>query len=400
MIRVVTYQGQEAVAGLRWGSRAARSFWRAMPIAAQWSNRTALLPGGDNLIGTPSLLSLLVSSLPDQASRGTVFFAFEDRSQDLYFAAVTVNGRPRLAQESLFEDRKAFLAFVNRECGNGGIDRIATTAELAKLIQTDIKIALISDLAPAYVPVRIEGAPRNQHTYRVLVGSVAGVGAVVAGFLWLKQPEPEPEVIPKIAVIIDRTVFEQSCLEAFREGWPRAPGWEIVAEGCATPHMHDPALNGTLRTEALAYREYRLKKTYTGEIARRAAEAVHEGTQVNLRVDEQRLFATKAIHAPLIELGQGGDVLPAKLSPAELRDEASAIFLGSHGLKISLGGGADPSVRIELQGSFEEVLATARRMPATAISRLSRNGETITLYLSPLKPRLVPVSSIEKGPLT
>ncbi len=401
MVRVVTYQGQKAVAGLRWGSRANRPFWRAAPIAAHWSTRTAFLQDGENLIGTNSLLSLLAGSLPDKASRGTIFFAFEDVSQDLFFAAVTVTGKPRLAEETVFEDRKTFLAYVNRECGSGGIDGIATTAELAKLINTDVKIALIGDLAQAHIPVRVEGAARKQHTHRMLVGSIAAIGvagcAVFAGFLWAKQPEPEPEVIPKVAVIIDRAVFEQSCLEAFREGWPRAPGWEITGEGCATPDMRDPALNGTPRTEALAYREYRLNKSYNGEIARRAAEAVHEGTKVTLHVEEQRLFATKVIHAPLIEMGQGEGVLPTKPSLADLRDEASAIFLGSLSLKISLPSGAEPRVRIELEGSFEEVLATARRMPVTAISRLSRKGETVTLDLTPEKPRFVPVSSIEKG---
>ncbi|WP_298937233.1 hypothetical protein [uncultured Ruegeria sp.] len=398
MVRVVTYHGQEAIAGLRWERKGNRPLWKPAPIAATWADRTAHLPDGEDLIGTVSLLSLLADSLPDTAVDDTVLLIFADASQDLHFAAVIVRGKPKLAEEMLFEDRESFLDYVTRECDSGRINRLATTQDLVDVLDTDLKVTLFEAPTNSMDPVRIEGNPRKEPSHRLLIAGIAGTGvaaaAVFGSMLWLSSSEANQDAVPKVAVILDRAAFEHGCLEAFAEGWPRAPGWDIVREGCATPEMNDPALSRSSTVGAVAYREYKLRDGYNGEIARRAAEAVHEGTVVELHVGDNRLFATKVIEAPLMEMESGGEAL----SPAELRDAAAEVFLGSARLRVTLPGGAETRVRIEMQGSLEDALSTAHRLPMTGINRLSRTGEIITLDLSPLTPRYMPRSSFEKDP--
>ncbi|WP_170565971.1 hypothetical protein [Ruegeria atlantica] len=409
MVRVVSYHGREAVAGLRWDRKPDRPFWKAAPIAASWSDRSALLPDGKDLIGTASLLSLLVGGLPDQMSRGTMLFAFADPTQDFYFAAVNVDGKPSLSEESLFSDRKELLDHLRRECGQGGIDSIATTPELAALFRSDLKDlkeasdlkeVLIGKPPDGYDPVRVEGKRPKQPGYRALAKLVVVTGlagcAVIGGRHWFTAPEPERDAELMVAVVTDRAAFEQSCLEAFEEEWPRAPGWDVVQEGCATPRMQDPALNGKPVTGAVAYREYQLRGNYDSEIARRAAEAVHEDTDVSLSVENRSLFATKVIQAPVIKAGQGGATVPMAPDPVALRKAAAEVFLGSAGLRVTLPGGSQARVRVELQGSFEDVLSTAGRLPGTRINRLSRQNETVTLELVPIQPHLIPLAAFGK----
>ncbi|EEE35361.1 hypothetical protein RKLH11_4037 [Rhodobacteraceae bacterium KLH11] len=399
MVRVVTYHGQEAVARLRWERKGSHPFWKPAPIAANWADRTALLPDGEDLIGTASLLSLLAGSLPENIVDDTVLLIFADTSQDLYFAAVIVRGKPKLAEEFLFDDRKSFLDYVTRECDSGRIDRLATTSDIADELNTDLKVTLFEAPPDSSNPVRIEGKSRKEPSHHLLRVGVAGsgvVGATVFGtMLWLSFSTPNQAVVPKVAVILDRTAFEHSCLEAFAEGWPRAPGWDIVKEGCATPEMNDPALVRTPPPSAVAYREYKLRGGYNPEIARRAAEAVHENTAVDLHVGDNRLFATKVIEAPLMEMVPGGEAI----STAELRDAAAEVFLGSARLRVTVPSGAETRVRIEMQGSLEDALSMAARLPMTGIARISRIGEIITLDLSPLTPRYMPRSTFEKEPI-
>jgi hypothetical protein len=398
MVRVVTYQGIESVAGLSWRPKAQRQFWQSPPVAADWADRSATIPDGERLIGKASLLSLLVGSVFENALRGTVLFAYSDESQSAYFAVVVVGGKPALGTEQLFQSEAELKEFLTRECSSGQIERLATTADLAAEVHTHIEVVEFDVPSEDFEPVRIDGKVRKQNQNRgLIIGSVVVGGLALfagAGWFWLSHQKPKDEDIPKIAMIVDRTTFSESCLEAFNDEWPLSPGWELTQEGCATREMKDPALLGFSGADAVAYREYQLRRGYNQSVARKAAEAVYDETAVDLRVEGTRLFATKTIRAPLTEVGQGELNQPSAPTAGELLKMAEAVFLGS-AEKVELPGGAGSRIRIELKGSFQDALNRGARLKKIDIARLTRKGSVVTLEVTPQKPRLVPVTSVQ-----
>lgn len=401
MVRVLAYRGIDAVAGLTWGLGTKRQFWQPVPVAAEWADRSATIPDGELLIGKASLLSLLVGSVLENALRGTVLFAYADDAQSVYFAVVVVGGKPALGTEHMFQTDADLKDFLTKECSSGQIERLATTAELAAELHTHIEVVTFDLPSEDYEPVRINGKVREQNQNRgLIIGGVVVGGLALcagAGWFWLSQQEPEHVDVPQIAMIVDRDIFSQSCLEAFSDEWPLSPGWELTQEGCATRDMQDPALQGFGGADAVAYREYQLQRGYNQSVARKAAEAVYEETVVDLRVEGTRLFATKTIRAPLAEVGQGELNQPSAPGAAELLKMAEAVFLGS-AERVELPGGAGTRIRIELKGSFKDALDRGARLSKIDIARLTRKGSVVTLEVTPQKPKLVPVTHVQGKP--
>ncbi|WP_170566170.1 hypothetical protein [Ruegeria atlantica] len=398
MVRTLTYRGFEAVVGLTWKRAVKPPFWRSAPVKADWAGQSAVLEDGQDAIGKAVLFSILADSIPLDARNGDVLIVLADPEQDIFCAMTLVSGRPRIGAEQIFASREELLKYVTSELSH--VARLFTTQELRAEIGTQVETHIFSEMPDGFEPIRIEGKLRTKNLRRVLLAGLgAGLAAVaLGGAVWVQyfRPEPKAVIVPKLAMVVDRDIFAASCLGAFADEWPLSPGWELQQEGCATPDMRDPALQGASVTKPVAYRAYRLRQGYQQSVARKAAEAVYADSPVAVDVDGSTLFATKPIRAPLTEAGPAGTPSAPGADPAELLKQAEAVFLGS-ARSVTLPGGEEVRVRIDLQGSFGDAFERAARLDNIDIARLSREGETLILEIAPRHIRMVPVTEVDSA---
>ena len=480
MPRIFTYADRPVLAGLTWGpgrpssllrrgsmaavgsstgslaarSLAARSL-AANNLALHWDDRTALVPEEPEYLGVAALLSVLAGDLSekdriDHVIGNRVLCAFELTEQHLYFAAVLVNGKPAIGAERLFDTRAELISHIEAECSSGQIDRLAIAPDLAEDIAEEVtrRVPMCS-LCPPDVddptvddptvddptvddPVCVEGriAPKRPVWQIAAVAGTATL-ALAAGFLFLspgqhaKPVVAAPQIAPLLTTFRDEAGFGRNCLAAFAGIWPTAPGWQLTAEGCATPAMRDPAITGfapalandlalandraVAHDRAVAYRIYQLRGGFDAAIARKAAKAVYTGSAVAMEIRGNRLFSSFEIAVPLLKaipdqsdptsLARVSQAQMAQVSmaPAELLATTEAVFLGLADSIVLEGGGSNAGgmnakVRVMLKSGFDEIFARVGRIEGAEVARLSRSGKTVTLEITTRRAVLVPMS--------
>ncbi len=477
MPRIFTYADRPVLAGLTWGpgrpssllrrgsmaavgsstgslaarSLAARSL-AANNLALHWDDRTALVPEEPEYLGVAALLSVLAGDLSekdriDHVIGNRVLCAFELTEQHLYFAAVLVNGKPAIGAERLFDTRAELISHIEAECSSGQIDRLAIAPDLAEDIAEEVtrRVPMCS-LCPPDVddptvddptvddptvddPVCVEGriAPKRPVWQIAAVAGTATL-ALAAGFLFLspgqhaKPVVAAPQIAPLLTTFRDEAGFGRNCLAAFAGIWPTAPGWQLTAEGCATPAMRDPAITGfapalandlalandraVAHDRAVAYRIYQLRGGFDAAIARKAAKAVYTGSAVAMEIRGNRLFSSFEIAVPLLKaipdqsdptsLARVSQAQMAQVSmaPAELLATTEAVFLGLADSIVLEGGGSNAGgmnakVRVMLKSGFDEIFARVGRIEGAEVARLSRSGKTVTLEITTRRAVLV-----------
>ncbi len=492
MPRIFTYADRPVLAGLTWGPGRPSSLLRrgsmaavgssigslaANNLALHWDDRTALVPEEPEYLGVAALLSVLAGDLSekdriDHVIGNRVLCAFELTEQHLYFAAVLVNGKPAIGAERLFDTRAELISHIEAECSSGQIDRLAIAPDLAEDIAEEVtrRVPMCS-LCPPDVddptvddptvddPVCVEGriAPKRPVWQIAAVAGTATL-ALAAGFLFLspgqhaKPVVAAPQIAPLLTTFRDEAGFGRNCLAAFAGIWPTAPGWQLTAEGCATPAMRDPAITGfapalandlalahdlavaplsTSRASlalpvrrglqaspaeavndlaahdlALAYRIYQLRGGFDDAIARKAAKAVYAGSAVAMEIRGNRLFSSFEIAVPLLKaipdqsdptsLARVSQAQMAQVSmaPAELLATTEAVFLGLADSIVLEGGGSNAGgmnakVRVMLKSGFDEIFARVGRIEGAEVARLSRSGKTVTLEITTRRAVLV-----------
>ena len=467
MPRIFTYADRPVLAGLTWGpgrpssllrrgsmaavgsstgSLAARSL-AANNLALHWDDRTALVPEEPEYLGVAALLSVLAGDLSekdriDHVIGNRVLCAFELTEQHLYFAAVLVNGKPAIGAERLFDTRAELISHIEAECSSGQIDRLAIAPDLAEDIAEEVtrRVPMCSLCPPAVDdptvddptvddPVCVEGriAPKRPVWQIAAVAGTATL-ALAAGFLFLspgqhaKPVVAAPQIAPLLTTFRDEAGFGRNCLAAFAGIWPTAPGWQLTAEGCATPAMRDPAITGfapakandlalandraVAHDRAVAYRIYQLRGGFDAAIARQAAEAVYANSTVTLVLRGNRLFSSFEIDVPVLKAipDQSDPTSLARVSqaqvsmaPAELLAATEAVFLGLADSIVLEGGGSNAGgmnakVRVMLKSAFDEIFARVGRIDGAEVARLSRSDKTVTLEITTRRAVLVPMS--------
>ncbi len=476
MPRIFTYADRPVLAGLTWGpgrpssllrrgsmaavgsstgslaarSLAARSL-AANNLALHWDDRTALVPEEPEYLGVAALLSVLAGDLSekdriDHVIGNRVLCAFELTEQHLYFAAVLVNGKPAIGAERLFDTRAELISHIEAECSSGQIDRLAIAPDLAEDIAEEVtrRVPMCSLCPPAVddptvddptvddptasssEPVCVEGriAPKRPVWQIAAVAGTATL-ALAAGFLFLspgqhaKPVVAAPQIAPLLTTFRDEAGFGRNCLAAFAGIWPTAPGWQLTAEGCATPAMRDPAITGfapakandlalandraVAHDRAVAYRIYQLRGGFDAAIARQAAEAVYANSTVTLVLRGNRLFSSFEIDVPVLKAipDQSDPTSLARVSqaqvsmaPAEFLAATEAVFLGLADSIVLEGGGSNAGgmnakVRVMLKSGFDEIFARVGRIEGAEVARLSRSGKTVTLEITTRRAVLV-----------
>ena len=464
MPKIFTYADRPVLAGLTWGPGRPSSLLRrgsmaavgssigslaANNLALHWDDRTALVPEEPEYLGVAALLSVLAGDLSekdriDHVIGNRVLCAFELTEQHLYFAAVLVNGKPAIGAERLFDTRAELISHIEAECSSGQIDRLAIAPDLAEDIAEEVtrRVPMCS-LCPPDVddptvddptvddptvddPVCVEGriAPKRPVWQIAAVAGTATL-ALAAGFLFLspgqhaKPVVAAPQIAPLLTTFRDEAGFGRNCLAAFAGIWPTAPGWQLTAEGCATPAMRDPAITGFAPAKAndlalandravahdlaLAYRIYQLRGGFDAAIARQAAEAVYAGSAVAMEIRGNRLFSSFEIDVPLLKAipDQSDPTSLARVSqaqvsmaPAELLAATEAVFLGLADSIVLEGGGSNAGgmnakVRVMLKSGFDEIFARVGRIEGAEVARLSRSGQTVTLEITTRRAVLV-----------
>ncbi len=461
MPKIFTYADRPVLAGLTWGPGRPSSLLRrgsmaavgssigslaANNLALHWDDRTALVPEEPEYLGVAALLSVLAGDLSekdriDHVIGNRVLCAFELTEQHLYFAAVLVNGKPAIGAERLFDTRAELISHIEAECSSGQIDRLAIAPDLAEDIAEEVtrRVPMCS-LCPPDVddptvddptvddptvddPVCVEGriAPKRPVWQIAAVAGTATL-ALAAGFLFLspgqhaKPVVAAPQIAPLLTTFRDEAGFGRNCLAAFAGIWPTAPGWQLTAEGCATPAMRDPAITGfapalandlaVAHDRAVAYRIYQLRGGFDAAIARQAAEAVYANSTVTLVLRGNRLFSSFEIDVPVLKAipDQSDPTSLARVSqaqvsmaPAELLAATEAVFLGLADSIVLEGGGSNAGgmnakVRVMLKSAFDEIFARVGRIDGAEVARLSRSGKTVTLEITTRRAVLVPMS--------
>ena len=418
MLQMFTYANQDVLAGLTWAVKRQAGLLRRAPLALNWADRIALVPEEPEYPGKVSLLSCLTAQLGEEAHKGRVLVAWAndlaaddlaaDDTQDLFFAAVLLNGKPAIGAERLFDTRAELLTHIDVECSSGQIDRLATTAEIAGALHNPIPVSLFP--APAtdhtFEPVSVEGRLARQLSLGGIDWQTAAVGG--AGVLCLaaaaillfpfQQSKPSvaaPAIAPVQTTYRNEPAFGRNCLAAFAGDWPISPGWQVISEGCATPEMRDPALTGFAPAHPVAYRVWQLRGGFDGAIARKAAEAVYAGSALTMVIQGNRLFSSKEIVVPVLDPASAPDS-SAALTPAELLAASEAVFLGLADSIVLQGGSASgqsgiPKVRVTLNSGFAEVFERVQRIEGAEIARLNRTGKTVTLEITGRRAVPVPV---------
>ncbi len=464
MPKIFTYADRPVLAGLTWGPGRPSSLLRrgsmaavgssigslaANNLALHWDDRTALVPEEPEYLGVAALLSVLAGDLSekdriDHVIGNRVLCAFELTEQHLYFAAVLVNGKPAIGAERLFDTRAELISHIEAECSSGQIDRLAIAPDLAEDIAEEVtrRVPMCS-LCPPDVddptvddptvddptvddPVCVEGriAPKRPVWQIAAVAGTATL-ALAAGFLFLspgqhaKPVVAAPQIAPLLTTFRDEAGFGRNCLAAFAGIWPTAPGWQLTAEGCATPAMRDPAITGfapalandlaVAHDRAVAYRIYQLRGGFDAAIARQAAEAVYANSTVTLVLRGNRLFSSFEIDVPLLKAipdqsdptslarVSQAQMAPVSMAPAELLAATEAVFLGLADSIVLEGGGSNAGgmnakVRVMLKSGFDEIFARVGRIEGAEVARLSRSGKTVTLEITTRRAVLVPMS--------
>ena len=462
MPKIFTYADRPVLAGLTWGPGRPSSLLRrgsmaavgssigslaANNLALHWDDRTALVPEEPEYLGVAALLSVLAGDLSekdriDHVIGNRVLCAFELTEQHLYFAAVLVNGKPAIGAERLFDTRAELISHIEAECSSGQIDRLAIAPDLAEDIAEEVtrRVPMCS-LCPPDVddptvddptvddPVCVEGriAPKRPVWQIAAVAGTATL-ALAAGFLFLspgqhaKPVVAAPQIAPLLTTFRDEAGFGRNCLAAFAGIWPTAPGWQLTAEGCATPAMRDPAITGfapakandlalandraVAHDRAVAYRIYQLRGGFDAAIARQAAEAVYAGSAVAMEIRGNRLFSSFEIAVPLLKAipdqsdptslarVSQAQMAPVSMAPAELLAATEAVFLGLADSIVLEGGGSNAGgmnakVRVMLKSGFDEIFARVGRIEGAEVARLSRSGKTVTLEITTRRAVLV-----------
>ena len=392
MLRVLTYQGQDVLAGLVWtcGKQAGPLTLRRDALSLTWADRRAGVPEEAGYPGKASLLSCLTAGLSEEDRRGRVICAAADDSQNLFFAAVLVGGKPALGAERLFETRQELIAHVDAECRSNQIDRLATSEDLAHEIDAPVPVSLFADATSGFDPIRVEGrlAPQAPLWQLAAVGcgglALAGTVAVILlSPFQTSKPVAATPVTPVHTALRDEDAFARNCLAAFADTWPISPGWQLASEGCATPEMRDPEITALNLPHAVAYRIWQPRPGFDAAIARKAAEAVYAGSAIDIAIRGNRLFTSAQIAVPMLDVNPDRtDNMTDPLTGPALLSAAEAVFLGLAD-SIALQTGDDLRVRVTLKAGFDEVFERMARIEGAGIARIARKGETVTLEITP-----------------
>lgn len=320
MIHRVTYQGQPALIGLTWRQAGRRAV--KQPLVVEWGGRVAFVDD-DLLAGFASALSIAAQQIPPEDRLATILTLIRDDNHQYYAYHVLVDGVCTQEKEAVFVDHQAFITAVHAVLADGQIDGIAADAVLLDQIETPLKkLALTApakdtDFAIANTPANKAASPL------VLMGGIAAIALGVVAWYTLapmiadwsrsRAQSVQPQQTQTITYSLrDKSSFTSSCIQAFVDNWPQAPGWQLQAEGCADIGMSDPELTGYSLKTPVAYRKFNLQSGYNPILARRVAEAVYDSADYDVTIAGNNLFATRPISAPRHSIPSDLDKMPAR----------------------------------------------------------------------------------------
>lgn len=379
-VRIVTYLGVPALAGLGWERSPARLSDKALGV--RWG--MAFAPCNDQShVNTPALLSLLFGGLPKDLQEKTVLVACADEDRQSYFGALLSGGEPVLEAEHLFESSDELFVWIARECAQDGLDAIALTDELAAGIDLALPTVEIARADEAFKPacatgrskksLLSEGGIGRDIKHKLLLGGTVVV-CVGAAFTFSQVRQPPPDTTNVIAqktlyVSRDERTFLEGCAAAFEETWPIAPGWQRDIAGCTGAGMRAvssvSASNGPI-----AFQVYRLRSGWDVSVARKAAQVVLRAGADTVTGTADTLVVTRPLTVEQLESAAP----PPEGPDVGLQSALEAAFLGKARSVRPLG----PDFEITLWGRISDMTEPLADLAWAEVASLDARDGLIT----------------------
>jgi hypothetical protein len=393
-VRTIPYLNTTALVGLNW-EKSPRGL-KDHALGVRWGSTFA--PVADaSLVGTPALLSLLMSGIPDKFKEQTLLVAYANKEEDVYFGALTSGAKPVLEPEQLFETQDALLSWLTRELTQDGVQGVVLSGQLDADIDTLLPIERIVPPPEDFEPAVLSGRARKFDISKAVAaagnGQTATIGAVLAltlvgGFFLLTGESKQVAVVEPVKHTVyvsrDEATFLKSCARAFGTPWNVGPGWTLNSEGCAAPGMVGP--NGVPVNSPIAYQVLSLRSGYDAAIARAASELVLGASNSQLQQNSDKLIITRAI-----ETSEVRATVPVVRSTGAILPIFEGLYLGKARSIRMVGQNAE----ISLWGGFVEATDPLASLPWAEVKSLSRSDGLVTLVVG-LK-NVTPLEIIGEG---
>lgn len=330
MFSAFTYHGELAVAGLSWEQKPERLSPRQ--IGVRWG--VSFAPVDDiQLLGQPSLLSLLLSRVPVEHCADDLIIAYADPEYDCYFGALVSEGGPINFPERVFEDLQSLSEWVLDEAQVTGSQSVAANQAVFDTLPVEIRRIPLLEPHEEFDPKSVSGQPSRLSTVskRMLILVALGLGVLIAAggaFYYVNAtPTQAPEiVVPQTKTIYagrDEVAYLTACGAAFLEPWSIAPGWRRDTSGCTGPNT--TAATGIQAATPLAYQTYQLEAGANPTIARAAAKLVLDQSGDVISGTDKTLIVTRALDAGSAYAPPAQRPMEAQALNAPVSDVAVAI---------------------------------------------------------------------------
>lgn len=396
-LRIATYMGAPAIAGLGWERSPDRLSERTMGL--RWGKTFARLNEPEHL-GKPSLLSVLFGALPEGAQNQTILIAYAHAQSETYFGALVANGEPVIEAERLFEERTSLLNWIANECAQDGLDALALSDELKGAAKVDIPVIEISAPPEDYTPIIATGSTRRLNlsafgtmnakrklNLALMLGVLLGCGGYF-GYPAItkyrsKNDAPTAQAMITVFERRDEGAFLAGCAQAFERTWAIGPGWQRDIAGCTGPGMRAVgALPAS--TQPLAFQVYRLRAGWDVSVARKAARLVLEASSESISGTADTLIVTRPIAAPQVQSANA----PQNVPDAGMQAALEAAFLGKARSVRALG----PDFEITLWGGIADMTAPLAALDWLEVASIERRDGLISALVRARRstPREIP----------
>ena len=394
-VRTITYLNTAALAGLSW-EKSPRGL-KETTLGLRWGNTFAPVADAD-LIGSPSLLSLLLSGVTNSFKDQTLLVGYCDDETSTFFGALTSGAKPVLEPEHLFETQDALLSWLAKELNQDGVQGVVLSADLVGQVETTLPVEPISEPPADFEPVVMTGRARKFDPSKYIenmsrgakIACVIGLAVLSVGgvsLLLANRDAPSTELTPLMRTVFtsrNEAGFLQSCTVAFGTPWNVGPGWALVSEGCAAPGMEVPI--GVSVTGPVAYQILSLRTGYDAAIARAAAEVVLGASEAQLQQSDGKLIITRPIELLT-------DTTPSQPERAahNILPVLESAYLGKARTVRSVG----LSVEVTMWGGFAQATEPLASLPWAQVQSLSRRDGLVTLIVG--KKLFTPIEIIGEG---
>lgn len=394
---IITYLGVSAVAGLSWG-RSPKGL-SENKLGVRWGETFFAPVTNGELIGYPSLLSLLFAARPDAEASETLLFALADEEQGIFWGALVAGGKPVAEPEHVFESEEHLLDWIQSEQSQSGLHRLVLGEDLVGKLSSEVPIERLERADDVAELATVTGkaarfdvgallSAASLDKMKLVQLAVIAVGA--ATLLWVYFPKAKVETdtttqIVTIQKVRNEAQFLTGCAEAFEGQSSIGIGWVRKEEGCWAPGMGVVA--GLPQTGAVAYQAYTLKPGFDPAIARAVARSVTRNTGMEISGSDTEVTVSKTINADLVSAASVPEA-PIGTLVTVLEEH----FLGlARSVKL-VGENAE----VTLWGSFADALPVILELSWAEVKELRRNDALLTVVLGPKRVEAIPVGILSQ----